>query len=76
LLATVKEPDGDAYTVKWWQFSKNRQEAFLDIKDNQSLQTSVSIPTNAKPQILYLVLQVQDKNPLSLTKYQLIKIII
>lgn len=76
LNATVKEPDGDQYEVKWWQFSKKQTETVLGINQKNSLQTSVTIPANAKKQTLYLVLQVQEKNENSLTSYQLIKIII
>ncbi|MEY4051098.1 MAG: DUF1593 domain-containing protein [Chitinophagia bacterium] len=75
LEATIKEPDGDAYSIHWWQFFKNKNDTKLTILDNSSLHTSIEIPKNATAQQnLYLVLEVADKNVINVTSYKMIKI--
>ncbi len=77
LNAFVKEPDGDAYTIKWWQFLKNKSNATINITNNSSLQTTIEIPKDAvQKQILYIVLEISDKGKNSLTSYQTVKIFI
>lgn len=77
IKANVKDPDGDNYTIKWWQFLEDKNTSALVIKNGNSLTPTVIIPKNAGTnKTLYLVLEVSDKNKISLTRYKTIKIII
>ena len=71
--ASVKEPDGDQYEVKWWQFTNSKKSPQLIIQNATNLQTAVQIPANLEPnQPLYLVVEVKDQH--QLTNYKTIKI--
>ncbi|MBL0136123.1 MAG: DUF1593 domain-containing protein [Chitinophagaceae bacterium] len=77
LDASVIDPDGDSYTVRWWQFSSNISEPQLVIKQDNSLKTFVTIPSGAaKNQKLYLVLEVTDNAAHRLTSYKTIQLIL
>jgi hypothetical protein len=77
LSTLVKEPDGDAYTIHWWQFKKDKLTPLLNITNENSLTPEIEIPTNTKhKEPLYIVLEVKDNNKLSLTSYKIIKILI
>jgi hypothetical protein len=71
--ASVKEPDGDQYEVKWWQFSNSKKDPQLVIQEASGLYTNVQIPANLEPhQPLFLVVEVKDQH--QLTNYKTIKI--
>lgn len=75
LQALVNEPDGDAYTIKWWQFMNDKNTPKLTIQSFASLSTKIEIPTTANAnQSLYVVIEVTDKKEIPLTRYQLIQI--
>lgn len=75
ISATVKEPDGNSYSVKWWQFSSTLSEPVLEIQEGLSLSPTIKIPASAKPnQSLFLVCEVTDKAAHPLTAYKIIKI--
>ncbi len=75
LEATVKDPDGDAYSIKWWQFLKHKNDTKIKISNISSLLTSIEIPKDATTkQIIYLVFEVVDKNTIPITSYEMIKI--
>ena len=75
LQALVNEPDGDAYTIKWWQFMKDKSTPQIKIQSPNNLNTSIEIPTTAdSKETLYLVVEVTDKKEIPLTRYQLIQI--
>ena len=75
--ASVNDPDGDNFTIKWWQFMEDKNTSVLVIKNANSLQPTIEIPENVhKNQVINLVLEVSDNNKLSLTRYKTIKIII
>ncbi len=77
LQITVKDPDGDAYSINWWQFSKTKSTPSLKISDTDKLSTTITVPNDAiGPQTLYLIVEVKDKGKTSLTTYQSIKIVI
>lgn len=77
LDASVIEPDGDNYTVRWWQFSSSINEPQLVIQQDNSLKTTVTIPSNAaKNQKLYLVLEVTDSSTPRLTSYKTIQLLL
>ena len=71
--ASVKEPDGDQYALKWWQFSNSKKDPQLVIQEASGLYTNVQIPANLEPnQPLFLVAEVKDQK--QLTTYKTIKI--
>jgi hypothetical protein len=77
LEAIVNDPDGDAYSIKWWQFFKQKNTAQIGVSYNNSLFTTIEIPKDAKAQQkIYLVLEVADKTAISITSYKMIKITI
>lgn len=77
LDASVIEPDGDNYTVRWWQFSSSINEPQLVIQQDNSLKATVTIPSNAaKNQKLYLVLEVTDNSTPRLTSYKTIQLLL
>lgn len=76
LGATVMDPDGDAYTVTWWQFSKSKNEPKLVIHLIADSKVKVEVPKDAGSNTLYLVMEVTDKKEHPLTRYQLFKIVI
>lgn len=73
--ANVTEPDGDGYTVKWWQFNQHSGITQLGITQKNKLQSTIQIPTDVKQQQdFFVVVEVADVRENSLTSYQLIKI--
>lgn len=77
LSATVKEPDGDGYTSKWWQFKTIKSMSQLEISETTGLTTTVKIsPLVQSGQTYFLVLEVSDSKAEFLTSYQLVKLII
>ena len=77
LSASVKEPDGDSYSTKWWQFKTYKKEPVLEISDSKSLTTIVKLPASVnKGETFFLVLEVSDDRAASLTAYQTIKLVV
>jgi hypothetical protein len=77
LTAAVKDPDGNDFIVRWWQFRNTSGEPILTISKEHSLQTTIQIPKEAPHgQTLYLVLEVEDKGKMPLTRYQTVRIIL
>lgn len=76
LKTTVNDPDGDQFTVKWWQFSRTKSEPALIIENDHALQTSVQVPAATKEKEFYLVLEVRDHSKLPLTSYKVIKLVV
>ncbi|MBP7931396.1 MAG: hypothetical protein KAZ11_02035, partial [Chitinophagaceae bacterium] len=77
LNASVKEPDGDNYLIKWWQFSTYKNAPKLDISENTSLITTIRAPRSVKPgQRYFIVLEVSDNKAAALAAYQTIKLIV
>jgi hypothetical protein len=75
LSATVKEPDGDRYAVRWWPLRTATDEAKLEISGADALSAKVKVPSNALPgQTYHLVLEVSDAREEPLTAYQLISV--
>ena len=75
LNASVIEPDGDGYLVKWWQFKKDKQTPTLNIEHANNLAPVVAMPSrlnNREP--IFLVVEVKDNGRPSLTSYRLLKI--
>ena len=77
LDASVIDPDGDSYTIRWWQFSSSISEPKLMIQQDNSLKTTVTIPdTASKNQKLHLVLEVTDNGAHHLTSYKTIQLVL
>jgi len=75
--ALVKDPDDDAYDVRWWQFQTLKSDPILGISSTDSLSTLIKIPVDAKNgQIFTLVFEVKDKGKINLTSYKTVKIVI
>ena len=77
LGAIVKDPDGDEYEVKWWQFRTLNSDPIFEIQSANALSTIIKIPTETKKaQSITLVIEVKDKGKINLTSYKSIKIVI
>ena len=77
LKASVKDPDGDAVTIQWWQFETYKDDTKLILHNKTGQKTRIEIPEGAKSgQTLHLVCQVTDKGKFKLTRYQLLTIVI
>ena len=71
--ASVKEPDGEKYEVKWWQFAYSKKAPQLIIQNTDNLHPVVRIPSNLESnQSLFLVIEVKDMR--QLTSYKTIKL--
>ena len=74
---SVKDPDGDAFNVRWWQFSKLKSNPVLTLSSNKDLSTTVTVPQDARTnQTLFMVVEVEDKGKINLTSYKTIKILL
>jgi hypothetical protein len=70
LNAVVSDPDGDAVSIKWWQFRQSRNDKLI-ISSPDSLQTLVTIPGDAVAgDFFHLILEVSDNGSPHLTSYQ------
>ena len=75
LTASVKDPDGDALELKWWQFLRPGQSAVLEFGSPGAATTSVHIPSGTPVgQTFEVVLEVKDQRDISMSRYQLIRI--
>ena len=75
LQAFVKEPDGDAYTIKWWQFKKNKYTPNLSILNSNTSSAIIEIPAiTSSSETLFIVAEVTDKRSTPLTRYQVVKL--
>jgi len=71
LTGKVSDPDGNAVSVKWWQFQVGTYTKQITISNSGSLQTRVVIPKDAVPgQTIHLVLEATDNGVPALTRYQ------
>lgn len=67
----VSDPDGNAVSIKWWQFQVGSYPNKVAILQPDSLQTEVLIPKDATVgQTIHLVLEAVDNGTPSLTAYQ------
>ena len=75
LDALVNDPDGDGYTIKWWQFRNKKTDTELIISNDQQLKSKIEIPNTAMTnQVLFVVLEVTDNGKNKLSSYKTIKI--
>lgn len=77
LNVTVNDPDGDAYSIKWWQFKNDKTTPEIEILNNNTLNPTFFLPINASTkQTLFLVIEVTDHHKMNLTNYALVKVIL
>jgi len=77
ISAAVSDPDGNAVSVKWWQFKTGTDDKNITIVNPTSLQTDVSIPKDATPgQTIYLILEATDNGSPAITRYQRVNILV
>ncbi len=71
LNGAVSDPDGNAISVKWWQFQVGRYSNKVLISNPNSAQAEVLIPNDAVGgQTIHLILEATDDGTPSLTRYQ------
>jgi len=74
LNAYVKDPDGDDYTINWWQFKKSGTTPTLQITNVQTLNATIEVPKNiSSKESLEVVVEVTDKGKTPLTRYQVVQ---
>ena len=68
----TSDPDGDAVTVRWWQWQEvGTCPGRVTFSNPTALATSVQVPTDAAPgQTIQLVLEATDNGTPALTRYQ------
>jgi hypothetical protein len=68
---TVSDPDGDAVSIKWWQFRVGSYPNKVVISNPDSAKTEVFIPNDAMGgQTIHVILEATDNGTPSLTRYQ------
>jgi hypothetical protein len=71
LGGNVSDPDGNAVSVKWWQFKVGTYSGDVSVTNPTSLTTEFVVPSDATPgQTIHLILEATDKNEMPLTRYQ------
>lgn len=72
LRGEVSDPDGDAVTVRWWQYTDaDTYAGQVALSDPASLATGVQVPSDARPgDTIHLILEASDDGSPSLTRYQ------
>ncbi len=74
LQAFVKDPDGDEYTIKWWQFKKSINTPALHITDDHSINPIIFLPKDiSSKERMEVVIEVTDKGKTPLTRYQVVQ---
>jgi hypothetical protein len=72
LVATASDPDGDALTVKWWQYADaDTYSGTVSLSSPDTLSTTFQVPSEATPgQTIHVLIQVTDDGTPSLTSFQ------
>jgi hypothetical protein len=77
LKGVVSDPDGDAVTVRWWQFKAGTYSGDVVFSNPTSTSTEVVVPIDAQPgQTVHLILEATDNDSIKLTRYQRVVITI
>jgi hypothetical protein len=67
----VSDPDGNAVSIKWWQFQVGSYPNKVVISNSDSKNAEVLIPNDASGgQTIHLILEATDNGTPSLTRYQ------
>jgi hypothetical protein len=72
LQAVTSDPDGNAVTVRWWQWKDVGQyQGRVTFSNPNALATSVQVPADAATgQIIHVILEATDNGTPALTRYQ------
>lgn len=72
LSGRVRDPDGDAYSIKWWQyFEVDRYPGKVSLRDVNKEKVKLSVPSDAKAgEDIHLIFEVTDSGSPKLTRYQ------
>jgi hypothetical protein len=71
LNGAVSDPDGNAVSIRWWQFQVGSYPKEVAILKPDSAQTEILIPKDAvSGQTIHIVLEASDNGKPSLTRYQ------
>ncbi|MCC7009653.1 MAG: DUF1593 domain-containing protein [Acidobacteria bacterium] len=72
LVATASDPDKDALTVSWWQYTDaDTYPGTIAFSSTNTLTTSFQVPANATPgQTIHALIQVTDDGTPALTSFQ------
>ena len=77
LNGLVSDPDGDAITVKWWQFHVGSYPGKVELSNPDSLQAEVLIPDDVLAgQTIHIILEATDNGAPALTRYQRVVIFV
>jgi hypothetical protein len=75
--AAVSDLDGNAVSIKWWQFLTSADAKNVTIADPASAQTEVTIPKDAVAgQMIYMILEATDNGTPAITRYQRVNIMV
>jgi hypothetical protein len=71
LNGAVSDPDGNALTIRWWQFNAGSYQGKVIISNPDSRQAEIIIPKDAAGgQTIHVILEAYDNGTPSLTSYQ------
>jgi hypothetical protein len=70
LNGAVSDPDGNAVSIKWWQFMTGTYPNKVAISDQDKIQSEILIPNDAIGQTIHIILEATDNGTPSLTRYQ------
>ena len=71
LSGTVKDPDGNKLTTRWWHFQMPDYPGLLQINNANTLIAEVQIPKDAKKGMsFHVILEASDDGVPSITRYQ------
>ncbi len=71
LYANVTDPDGNSFTIKWFQLPAGTYPKAIDLNNDTSNSVSCMIPKDAKSgQTIHLILKATDDGSPALTSYQ------
>jgi hypothetical protein len=71
LNGAVSDPDGNAVSIKWWQFHAGSYPGTVVISNPNSAKTEILIPKDATAgQTIHLILEATDNGTPALTRYQ------
>jgi hypothetical protein len=72
LVATASDPDRDALTVKWWQYTDaDTYPGTVSLSSPETMTTTFLVPADARPgQTIHALIQVTDNGTPALTSFQ------
>jgi cellulose-binding protein len=72
LVAAASDPDGNALTVKWWQYTDaDTYPGIVSLTSPETLTTTFQVPTDATSgQTIHALIQVTDNGTPALTSFQ------